>query len=161
MLGQVDKYSWVDTGSSFGLSDLLAGYLLGQLERREAILAKRRTVLDPYQRLLEPRRTGSASAPRRARQRTQAYHMYYVILPDEADSRTGARLNKPERCPHDVPLCAVALFGRRTALCGQRHRVPGIGRLLIAPPLRLPFHNTLNTSQMEHVVETLVEALDP
>ncbi len=33
--GQVDKYSWRDTGSSFGLSDTLAAYLFGQLEQRE------------------------------------------------------------------------------------------------------------------------------
>ena len=37
--GQVDKYSWQDMGSSFGLSDLLAGYLLGQLEQQERVLA--------------------------------------------------------------------------------------------------------------------------
>ena len=35
MLGQVDKYTWKDTGSSFGLSDVLAAYLLGQLEQRD------------------------------------------------------------------------------------------------------------------------------
>ena len=35
MLGQVDKYTWKDTGSSFGLSDVLAAYLLAQLEQRE------------------------------------------------------------------------------------------------------------------------------
>jgi dTDP-4-amino-4,6-dideoxygalactose transaminase len=35
-LGQVDKYSWKDTGSSFGLSDVLAAYLLAQLERRSS-----------------------------------------------------------------------------------------------------------------------------
>ncbi len=33
LLGHVDKYSWRDTGSSFGLSDVLAAYLLGQLEQ--------------------------------------------------------------------------------------------------------------------------------
>ena len=37
MLGQVDKYTWKDTGSSFGLSDVLAAYLLGQLEQRDAV----------------------------------------------------------------------------------------------------------------------------
>ncbi len=41
MLGEVDKYSWKDTGSSFGMSDLTAAYLVGQLEQRQAILGKR------------------------------------------------------------------------------------------------------------------------
>src|SRR5581483_597461 len=35
MLGQTDKYTWIDTGSSFGMSDMLAAFLLGQLEVRE------------------------------------------------------------------------------------------------------------------------------
>ena len=39
-MGQVDKYSWRDVGSSFGLSEVLAAYLYAQLERREQILAK-------------------------------------------------------------------------------------------------------------------------
>src|SRR4051795_2091049 len=54
MLGQVDKYTWRDTGSSFALADVLAAYLLGQLEVREAIQAKRREIHDRYQRSLSP-----------------------------------------------------------------------------------------------------------
>ena len=47
-LGQVDKYSWRDTGSSFGLSDALAAYLLAQLEQAESIQARRRHVFEGY-----------------------------------------------------------------------------------------------------------------
>ena len=46
--GQVDKYSWRDTGSSFGLSDTLAAYLLAQLEQAESIQARRRRVFEGY-----------------------------------------------------------------------------------------------------------------
>ena len=110
--GQVDKYSWVDTGSSFGLSDILAGYLLGQLERREAILAKRRTVHDTYQRLLEPEadRLG-IRLPVVPRDRTPAYHMYYVILPDAASrDRVLASMtqNGVQATFHYVPLHSSA-----------------------------------------------------
>ncbi|MBP1633227.1 MAG: rffA, partial [Acidobacteria bacterium] len=55
LLGQVDKYSWQDLGSSFGLCELNAAYLLAQLEARREILARRREVFDHYARLLEPR----------------------------------------------------------------------------------------------------------
>ena len=48
LLGQVDKYTWKDTGSSFGLADVLAAYLLAQLEQREVIQAKRRAVFERY-----------------------------------------------------------------------------------------------------------------
>src|SRR5262245_5965443 len=47
-LGQVDKYSWKDTGSSFGLSDALAAYLCAQLEQRDLIQGKRREVFERY-----------------------------------------------------------------------------------------------------------------
>ena len=44
MQGQVDKYTWKDTGSSFGLADALAAYLLGPAEQRDVIQAKRRAL---------------------------------------------------------------------------------------------------------------------
>jgi dTDP-4-amino-4,6-dideoxygalactose transaminase len=46
--GQVDKYTWVDLGSSWVLSDLLAGVLLGQLERFESIQTRRHVIWDRY-----------------------------------------------------------------------------------------------------------------
>ena len=52
--GQVDKYSWRDTGSSFGLSDALAAYLLGQLEQRESSRASAARVHERYVELLTP-----------------------------------------------------------------------------------------------------------
>ena len=63
MLGQVEKYTWKDTGSSFGLSDVLAAYLLAQLEKREVIQAKRRAVHERYARRAGAvRRASSASS---------------------------------------------------------------------------------------------------
>src|SRR5690606_36282082 len=52
--GMVDKYSWRDIGSSFGMSDALAAYLYGQLEQREQIQGKRREVYKRYAPLLAP-----------------------------------------------------------------------------------------------------------
>jgi len=46
--GQVDKYTWVDIGSSYLPSDLLAAYLLAQLEAREYVLATRRRIYEYY-----------------------------------------------------------------------------------------------------------------
>jgi len=50
--GQVDKYTWVDVGSSWVLSDILAAILLGQLERREEIYRVRMAIYDRYNREL-------------------------------------------------------------------------------------------------------------
>lgn len=46
--GQVDKYTWVDVGSSWVLSDILAAILLGQLERRKEIYRKRMVIYERY-----------------------------------------------------------------------------------------------------------------
>ena len=52
--GITDKYTWQGHGSSFGLSDLLAAFLLAQLERAHEIQANRRRVHETYLRLLGP-----------------------------------------------------------------------------------------------------------
>src|SRR4029077_7586477 len=46
--GEVDKYTWVDIGSSYLPSDLLAAYLYGQLEQKAAVLAARRRIFERY-----------------------------------------------------------------------------------------------------------------
>ena len=55
LLGQVDKYTWQDVGSSFGLSDVLAAFLCGQLLQRDEIVRKRRAASQRYHSLLAPR----------------------------------------------------------------------------------------------------------
>lgn len=52
--GQVDKYTWLDIGSSWALSDLLAAILVGQLERRDLIQSRRMHIWDAYMRDLSP-----------------------------------------------------------------------------------------------------------
>jgi dTDP-4-amino-4,6-dideoxygalactose transaminase len=54
LLGEVDKCTWQDTGSSFGLADDLAAYLYAQLEESDKILTNRRVAFDRYVRLLRP-----------------------------------------------------------------------------------------------------------
>src|SRR6185312_7094334 len=52
--GQVDKYTWVDLGSSYLLSELTAAFLLGQLQQIDVINRLRQRVFDRYQQLLAP-----------------------------------------------------------------------------------------------------------
>jgi dTDP-4-amino-4,6-dideoxygalactose transaminase len=160
MLGEVDKYSWVDTGASFGLSDLLAAYLLGQLERRETILAKRRAVHDAYQGLLEPvaERLG-LRLPQIPPDRRSAFHMYYVLLPDAATrSRVLSTMsqNAVQATFHYVPLHS-SVGGRRFA---ARSTECPVTDDISSRLLRLPFHNGLEPGQIERVVETMVGAIE-
>jgi dTDP-4-amino-4,6-dideoxygalactose transaminase len=83
VLGQVEKYTWKDTGSSFGLSDVLAAYLMAQFEQREVIQAKRRSVHEHYSAALTPMTHElEFEVMQIPSGRDPAYHMFYVLLPD-------------------------------------------------------------------------------
>jgi dTDP-4-amino-4,6-dideoxygalactose transaminase len=80
--GQVDKYTWVDVGSSYLMSDVLAAFLYGQLEAAERIQAKRAAIWQMYDREL-----AGWAAEQQVRRPVvpahceQAYHMYYLLMP--------------------------------------------------------------------------------
>src|SRR5918994_1625465 len=81
--GQVDKYTWVDVGSSYLPSDLLAAYLAAQLERRAEIQQRRKALWDRYHEgFAETERVGLARRPVVPREASANAHTYYLILPD-------------------------------------------------------------------------------
>lgn len=159
LLGQVDKYSWQDTGSSFAIADVLAAYLLGQLEQRVTIQGKRRAVYEAYEQRLAPLQDsyGFRVAPRLPG-RELAYHLFYVLLADhEQRNAVLERLRESgvQATFHYVPLHSSAAgrrFAAREVDCPVTTDVSG--RLL-----RLPFHNNLTEDDVERVVGALLEAV--
>ncbi len=86
--GQVDKYTWVDFGSSYIPSDLLAAFLYGQLEQMDQITEKRRGIYNTYQKLLAPLASrGLLELPVVPDDCVPNFHMYYVLL-DCEETRT-------------------------------------------------------------------------
>jgi dTDP-4-amino-4,6-dideoxygalactose transaminase len=80
--GQVDRYTWVDLGSSYLPSELTAAFLLAQLEKSVEITAARRRVWDWYHEALEPlERDGLLTRPTTGGGNA---HIYFVILPSLA-----------------------------------------------------------------------------
>ncbi len=158
MLGQVDKYTWRDTGSSFGLADVLAGYLLGQLEQRAQIQAKRRALHEHYLAALAPMGEELGFEVMQVPAgRVPAYHMFYVLLADkdrrndvlEAMGKRGVRATF-----HYLPLHlsdAGRAFAARTTQCPVSEDVSG--RLL-----RLPFFNDLVGAEADRVVSTFLDS---
>ena len=159
MLGEVDKYSWHDIGSSFGLSEVLAAFLYGQLEQREVILEKRRSVAAAYERMLAPM-VGEfgVELPVTPPDRESAHHMYYVLLPDQPARDTvleSMRSNGVQPTFHYMPLHSApgaARYAARPTECPVTDDISG--RLL-----RLPFHNNLSVEQIDRVVDTFHGAL--
>ncbi|MEZ5383512.1 MAG: dTDP-4-amino-4,6-dideoxygalactose transaminase [Microthrixaceae bacterium] len=158
--GQVDKYTWQLTGSSFGLSDVLAAYLLGQLEAREEILRRREALWRRYHDALAPR-AGELGLVLPAHSPTDrpAWHMFHLLVTG-AGRRDGvlARLNSAGigATIHYQPLHRSPEGSRvadRPADCPVSERVAG-------QLLRLPFHNRLSEDTADRVLSTLTEALE-
>lgn len=157
--GEVDKYSWQDTGSSFGLSDVLAAYLWGQLEQRDTILAKRRQAFERYQALLAPHaeRYGYR-LPVVPTDRVPAYHMFHVLLPD-AETR-----NRVLRAMDDAGVHATFHYvplhsspgGRRVA---ARATACPVTDDVSARLLRLPFFTDLDAAAAERAAAAFLRAV--
>jgi len=81
--GQVDKYTWVDLGSSYVLSDILAALLLSQLEQRLEIQARRSQIWNRYAReLADWASARGVRLPIIPPHCEQTFHMFYLLLPD-------------------------------------------------------------------------------
>ena len=156
LLGQVDKYSWRDTGSSFGMSDALAAYLLGQLEQAETIQAKRRRLFLTYLELMaEPAAELGLRLPVVPADCEPAWHLFHVLMPgQDIRTRVMARLREEGIATtfHYVPLHSSdggRRFAAREVDCPV---TTDVSRRL----LRLPFHNNVPEADALRVVETLV-----
>lgn len=155
-LGQVDKYSWKDTGSSFGMSDLLAAFLYGQLERRDHVLSERRRVFDRYLATLAPH-AGEVglTLPHLPPGDVPGYHLFHVLLPD-ATTRDRVLANLHDdgigATFHYVPLHSSD-GGRRF---GDGRQDCPVTDDVSARLLRLPFFTTLTDTQVDHVCDRLL-----
>jgi dTDP-4-amino-4,6-dideoxygalactose transaminase len=159
MQGQVDKYSWRDTGSSFGLSDTLAAVLLAQLEEREVIQARRRAVFERYRAgLCEHAERLGLVLPHVPEDCEPAYHLFHVLLPEAERRGEVIAALKARGVPtafHYVPL-HDSIGGRRfEAAPTECPTSTEVGARL----LRLPFHQELAESDCDRVVSALVDVL--
>ncbi len=87
--GEVDKYNWVDLGSSFLPSDIIAAFLFAQLENLSEIQSRRKEVWNRYNLNLKPlEEKGKLKLPTLPSFASNNAHMFYILLPD-LDTRTG------------------------------------------------------------------------
>jgi dTDP-4-amino-4,6-dideoxygalactose transaminase len=152
--GQVDKYTWVDLGSSYLPSELLAAVLLAQLEAREEIQERRRGIWERYAAGLAgwAAETGSR-LPIVPPHCEQPWHLFYLLLPTlEARQQLIAHLKARgiSAVFHYVPLHLSEMgrrFGGRPGQCPVTEDASD--RLL-----RLPFYLGLEADQ-DRVIEAI------
>jgi dTDP-4-amino-4,6-dideoxygalactose transaminase len=155
--GQVDKYTWVDIGSSYLPSDILAAYLLAQLEQRQKIQTIRRQAWDFYKASLENWAIAhKVQLPFVPPDCEQAYHMFYLLLPT-LELRQGLINHLRQRnivsVFHYLPLHLSDMglrFGGQPGQCPVTERVSD-------QLVRLPFHNALTIEDQEQVVNAILE----
>jgi len=153
--GEVDKYSWVDVGSSYGLSDILAAFLLAQLEAAERIQARRRRLWESYRaRLDDWAYANDVLLPTVPEECAQAYHLFYLLLPS-AERRQALIAHLAARgvasAFHYVPLHLSPLGRRWGYQPGDLPVTERIGDQL----LRLPLSNGLTDGQQDAVVAAI------
>ncbi len=153
--GQVDKYTWVDIGSSYLPSDMLAAFLYAQLEQHEHIQAQRKRVWDTYHALLsEWAPAHNIKVPTVPNYADQSYHLYYILLPSlEARTHMIDELKAQgiKAVFHYLPL-NLSDMGRE--LGGYEGQCP-VTEDVSDRLLRLPFYNTLSEADITRVVDAV------
>jgi dTDP-4-amino-4,6-dideoxygalactose transaminase len=158
--GMVDKYTWVDVGSSYLPSDVLAAYLYAQLEVRDFIQNKRKHIWDTYWSALQDwSRAHDVRLPVIPTGVDQAYHMFYVLMPS-LETRTRLINHLKARgilsVFHYLPLHLSDMgrkFGGKEGDCPVTEDISD--RLL-----RLPFFNDLTSDEQEEVIQALYDFED-
>jgi dTDP-4-amino-4,6-dideoxygalactose transaminase len=153
--GQVDKYTWVDLGSSYLLSELQAAFLLGQLESEATIQARRRKIWETYHRELPVwAAQRGASLPVIPPHCEQSWHLYYLLLPSLERRKSLIAHLESLGVPavfHYLPL-HLSLMGRRF------HATPPslpVAESVSDRLLRLPLYNDMTDAEVEQVLEAL------
>jgi dTDP-4-amino-4,6-dideoxygalactose transaminase len=157
--GEIDKYTWVDVGSSFLPAEVACAFLQAQLEQLDPILERRRAIHERYAERLAPlEKAGLLRGPRVPAHCRQNYHMYYILLRDEK-SREGLATFLRERgiqaVSHYVPL-HLSPMGRQW---GYVEGSLPVTEDLSARLLRLPLFYTLTEAEQDDVCRGVAEFL--
>ena len=156
--GEVDKYSWVDIGSSYLPSELVGAFLWAQLEQARAINARRMGHCAAYRKGLEPlAHSGAIALPQPEPAGVAGNgHMFYVLLPDLA-TRTRLIAHLKARGIHSVfhyvPLHSSPAGRRFGRAAGPMTVTDGVSDRL----LRLPLYYGLTEAEAAGVVAAIAE----
>ena len=153
--GAVDKYTWVDVGSSYLPSDILAAFLFAQLEARSQIQTQRQRIWKFYStQLSDWARDNDVRVPVVPRECEQSYHMFYMIMPTLAKRQALIEHLKARGINsvfHYLPL-HFSEMGRRFG--GQEGECP-ITEFVSDRLLRLPFYFGLTEADQVLVVDSI------
>jgi dTDP-4-amino-4,6-dideoxygalactose transaminase len=156
--GEVDKYTWVDVGSSYVPSEICSAFLYAQLEEMDRISERRREIYQNYRRALKPlEAAGFLQLPVIPEDCKSNFHMFFVTVPSAEirDQALAAMKEAGVRAVfHYVPLHSSP---KGKELCGEQ-TLP-VTEDLSARLLRLPFFHEIDASEQQAVIKVVSDLL--
>ncbi len=153
--GEVDKYTWVDIGSSFLPSELVSAFLYAQLEQAEKIMDARTWIFEQYIRLLRPlEEKGLIRLPAAESGNNGNGHIFYIII-NSLDER-GRLINYLKQNGiwsvfHYVPLHSSPAGIKYSRTSGNMHVTDYISDRV----LRLPVYYEMRDDEIDRVVKAV------
>ena len=157
--GQVDKYTWVEIGSSYLPSDLVAAFLWAQMEEADAIMQRRLDIWNSYHRgLSSAEERGMVRRPVIPPECQHNGHMYYLLMPN-LEQRTAFIESMKARDIHTVfhyvPLHDSPMGQKYGRTSGDLSATRDLSERLVRLPLWLGIE-----SEMEGIIEQVIAAVD-
>lgn len=157
--GEVDKYTWQSIGSSYLPSELIAAFLMAQLEEAKLLTQSRLNIWETYHRLLGPmEQTGLLRRPLIPEGSIHNGHMYYILVPEHV-SRDKVLLHLKNQgigaVFHYVPLHTSPAGKRMCRTHGELKNTLSLSERLI----RLPLWLGITREQQEYIAKTLRKSL--
>ena len=153
--GQVDKYGWVDLGSSFLPSEILAAMLAAQLDEAEAIQSSRGRLWQRYATTLAMWATANGVVlPRQDPSHQPSYHMFNLLVPDIPFRNglfTHLRGRGIQAVSHYIPLHLSPMGRRFGGVEGQCPVAERVNELIV----RLPFFTGMTEAEQDEVIEAV------
>ena len=152
---EVDKYTWVDIGSSFLPSELVSAFLFAQLEQAEKIMNARNRIFEQYIQLLRPlEEKGMIRLPSTKSGNNSNGHIFYIIVKDiEERTRLIKHLSKNNinSVFHYIPLHSSPAGRKYGRVVGDLFHTTNLSDRV----LRLPLFYEMREDQVEGVVKAL------
>jgi dTDP-4-amino-4,6-dideoxygalactose transaminase len=150
--GMVDKYTWVDIGSSYVPSEISSAFLYGQLELRDAIAQRRKEIFLCYEQMLGHLEADDlVRLPRVPSECKTNYHIFYLLLPD-LETRTNLIAHLKQQgilaVFHYVPLHAAPVGQQYGYREGDLPVTEDLSQRLV----RLPFYYDLTEADQMEVI---------